>query len=181
MSFDALSKKANSISGPYRLKITEDDEFWKDSAFDYIRRLPSRTRGTIGQTLARSVFEEYGYNPTKRLNSFDVKHKNVISRYSTVWETGDWKFQQVRNTAFEFLFCLGLYPGSASAWLIPKDELYMSDGSLTERDGWGRQHGGKSGREDAWLIVHPESIPPWLGDFGGDISKIGGKFKTYLP
>lgn len=181
MSFDALSKKAGSVSAPYKLKIAEDDEFWKDSPFYYIRRLPSRTRGTIGQTLARSVFEEYGYSPTKRVNSFEVKHKNVISRSSMLWETGDWRFQQVRKTAFDFLFCLGLYPDNASAWLIPRDELYLKDGSLTERVGWERQHGGKSGKEDAWLVVHPENVPPWLGDFGGDISKIAARFKAYLP
>jgi hypothetical protein len=181
MSFDALSKKADAISTPYKQKIKEDDDFWKDSPFDYIRRLPSRTRGTIGQTLARSVFENYGYKPTKRPDCFEVNHKVVISRFSMLWETGDWKFQQIRDTPFELLFCLGVLPDSVSAWLIPKDELYLPDGSLTEREGWGRQHGGKTGKEDAWLVATPTDIPKWLGDFGGNISKISSQFKKHLP
>jgi hypothetical protein len=181
MSYNALSQKATSISPPYRQKIAEDDAFWEDSPFDWIRRLPSRTRGTIGQDLARSVFGEYGYAPSKRQNYFEVRDVDIISRSSMLWEGNEWRFQQVRDTPFEFLFCLGLYPNSASAWLIPKDELYLDDGSLTERAGWGRQHGGKSGNEDAWLIVSPNSIPPWLGDFGGDISRIAAVFNRLLP
>src|SRR5258708_6969704 len=142
MSFDALSQKANSISAPYKVKIVEEEEFWEDSPFDWIRRLPSRTRGKIGQDLARSVFEEYGYAPSKRQNSFEIKGANVISRSSMLWNAEEWKFQQVRDTKFDFLFCLGLYPDSASAWFIPKAELYLN-GELQDREGWGRQHGGK--------------------------------------
>jgi hypothetical protein len=98
-----------------------------------------------------------------------------------LWEDDHWKFQQVRNIQFDFLFCLGLYPDSASAWLIPKDDLYLADGSLTDREGWGRQHGGKSGKEDAWLIVYPNNPPQWLTRFGGDISRIPRVFTRLLP
>jgi hypothetical protein len=181
MSFAALTKQADAISAPYKTKIADDDAFWKNSPFDYIRRLPSRTKGTVGQTLARSVFYGYGYKPNKGKNSFKIGPSTIISRSSMVWETGEWKFQQVRDTKFDFLFCLGLYPDSASTWLIPKDELFLADGSLTDRDGWGRQHGGQAGTEDAWLIATPDDVPKWLGAFGGDISKISGVFKKYLP
>lgn len=180
MSFDALSRKTTSISPPYKRKIANDDAFWEDSPFDWIRRLPSRTRGTIGQTLSRSVFDEYGYTATKRKDSFDAAGKRIISRWSMLWEDDHWKFQQIRNTAFDFLFCMGINPDNASAWLIPKEELYLNDGSLTERDGWDRQHGGKSGKEDAWLIVYPSDVPQWLGKFGGDISKISKVFTRLL-
>jgi hypothetical protein len=181
MSFNGLERKAASISLPYMQKISEDDAFWRGSPFDYIRRLPSRTRGTIGQDLARSLFEEYGYDPSKRQNYFEVRGLNVISRSSMLWEGGEWRFQQVRDTPFDFLFCLGLYPDSASTWLIPKDELYLEDGTITEREGWSRQHGGRSGEEDAWLIVTPGAIPAWLAEFGGDVSNISAVFNRLLP
>src|SRR5260370_38011178 len=103
MSYNGLSQKATSISPPYKRKIAQDDQFWKDSPFDWVRRLTSRTRGTIGQTLARSVFEEYGYTPRKRKDSFDVGGKSIISRSSMLWEDDHWKFQQIRHVAFDFL------------------------------------------------------------------------------
>src|SRR5260370_6291632 len=98
-----------------------------------------------------------------------------------LWEEDLWKFKQIRHVAFDLLFCLGIYPDSASAWFIPKDELYLTDGSLTERDGWKRQHGGKSGKEDAWLIVYPSSVPQWLNRFGGDISRVSRVFTRLIP
>lgn len=179
MSFDALSKKALALSPPNKEKIAEENEFWEGSPFEWIRHLASRTRGKIGQDLARSVFEEYGYQPGKRKNSFEVNHAIVISRYSTPWEFTRWQFQQVRDTKFDFLFCLGVSPESAFAWLIPKAELYM-EGVLTERDGWGRQHGGKVGKEDSWLVVPTDNIPKWLATFGGNINGVQAVLKKSL-
>lgn len=170
MSFNALSVRAASISQQYLQKIADDDAFWAGSPFDWIRRLPSRTRGAIVRTLAESIFEQNGYAPQHRPNSFEIDGTNIISRSSMIWETGDWKFQQVRDTNFDFLFCLGLLPHSASAWLMPKSELYLADGSLTDRPGWAIQHGGQTGTEDAWLNVDPTNVQPWLNQFGGDVS-----------
>jgi hypothetical protein len=96
-----------------------------------------------------------------------------------LWNAEEWKFQQVRDTKFDFLFCLGLYPDSASAWLIPKAELYLN-GELQDREGWGRQHGGKTGKEDSWLIVPTNKVPKWLGEFGGAISNIPKVLNRYL-
>ena len=52
-----------------------------------------------------------------------------------LWNLEDWKFQQVRNTNFDYLFCLGLYSDNAYAWLIPKEELYVG-GEPREKEGW---------------------------------------------
>ncbi len=181
MSFATLAAKTTSISAPYQKRIAEDDELWDGSPFDWIRRLPSRTRGSIGQELSRFIFDENGYKPAKRKNSFEVSGTIIISRSSMLWEGDHWAFQQVRNTSFDFLFCLGLYPDSASAWLIPKGELYDPDGNLQDKEGWGRQHGGKSGKEDAWLTVYPNSVPAWLGKFGGEVSFVPAVLKRLLP
>jgi hypothetical protein len=67
----------------------------------------------------------------------------------------------------------------ASAWLIPKNELYANK-ELQEKEGWGRQHGGKSGKEDSWLIVPSNKPPVWLGKFGGNIDNIQKVFKRLL-
>lgn len=181
MSFDALTKKALALSPPYKIKIAEENEFWEGSPFEWIRHLASRTRGKIGQDLARSVFSEYGYSPAKRRNSFEVNGKTIISRYSTPWEFTTWQFQQVRDTDFHYLFCLGITPDSASTWLIPKSELYLPTGELVEgKEGWGRQHGGIAGNEDSWLIVPTDKPPAWLAKFGGSIDGIEKVMKKHL-
>jgi hypothetical protein len=179
MSFDALSDKATSLSPPYKAQIELENEFWEESPFEWIRHLASRTRGKIGQDLARSVFSQYGYRPSKRKDSFDVEGKTIISRYSTPWLFTTWQFQQVRDSSFDYLFCLGITPDSASAWLIPKEELYVG-GELQERAGWGRQHGGRAGTEDSWLVAPTENVPQWLGEFGGNIDGIERILRKYL-
>jgi hypothetical protein len=50
------------------------------------------------------------------------------------WDLASFRFQQVRDEDFDFVFCLGFYPDAAFGWFIPKDEFYV-DGVWQERDG----------------------------------------------
>ena len=40
-----------------------------------------------------------------------------------LWQTGTYKFQQIRNQNYRFVVCLGISPHDAHCWIIPKNVL----------------------------------------------------------
>ncbi len=179
MNWDNLAARAASVQSDYESRRLEEDAVWQDSPFDWMRRYAARSKGKIGSDLARGVFEDAGYKPGKRGENLEVENKIVQTRTSLLWSAGVWKFQQIRNTEFDFTFCLGLLPQAAYAWLVPKTEIFVGN-ELQEREGSGWQHGGNSGREDVWVVVNPESCPSWLSPYGGPIESISKAFERYL-
>ena len=96
-------------------------------------------------------------------------------KLSLEWGAGAFKFQQIRDEPFEYVFCLGLYPEGAYGWLIPREDLIV-DGIWQERDCLTPQHGGMAGTDTYWLSVDPASPPAWLSAYGGTLAE----FETVL-
>lgn len=52
-------------------------------------------------------------------------HKVEI-KFSTLWEQGDYVFQQLRNQDYEYALLLGVSPLTAHAWLVPSRKRYLA-------------------------------------------------------
>jgi len=103
--------------------------------------------------------------------SFEVKGKIVQSRFSTGWSQGGFKFQQLRNDRYDAVFCLGITPQKAYAWVIPKSAIFDQTGFLLKKPGLTTQHKGKRGSDTAWITIDLTALPAWMSACGGTVSE----------
>jgi len=146
-----------------------DDVAWIGSPFNWIRARPSRQKGTIGEKLVSGYLACKGFDVTR---SPDSDADRIVAGYraeikmSTLWKTGVYKFQQLRDQNYRFAVCLGISPFDAHCWVLPKEEIIerWEEGSISS------QHGGAGGSDTAWLHVDPTEVPAWLRQWGGRLS-----------
>lgn len=81
------------------------------------------------------------------------------------------RFEQLKDDDYEYIFCLGVQPDVAFAWLIPKSQIVLN-GVWQERDGLTGQHRGQAAVDTYWLAVKPENVQLWLQPFGGTIEQL---------
>lgn len=151
-------------------KYEEDDKAWEKSPFAWIRSRPSRSRGAIGEALISRYLEAKGFHVERSPDSDAdrmIDQKRVEIKSSTLWKGGFYKFQQLRDQNYSFAICLGISPGNAHCWVLPKDVIMdqWRAGGITS------QHRGQGGRDTAWLQVAPDNVPKWLREWGGSLSQ----------
>ena len=86
-------------------------------------------------------------------------------KFSTLWKSGGYKFQQIRDQNYDFVFALGISPFDAHAWVIPK--------AVLKRHVIGHmgQHTGAAATDTSWLSVKVGEEPHWLMECGGSLTK----------
>jgi hypothetical protein len=138
---------------------------WAGSPFAWIKTMRSRRIGKIGEQLVSGWCAAKGFDV---IRSPDAEADRIIGglrmeiKFSTLWESGTYTFQQLRNQRYDYAICLGLSPFSAHCWVIPKDVLLQN---------LRPQHGGAAGRDTRWLQnLNPQSPPGWLAPFGGTLA-----------
>lgn len=156
---------AEEIRQSYR---ASDDGEWTESPFAWIRpSMPSRRVGAIGEKLVSAWCLELGLDvvrsPDREADRL-ISGNRVEIKFSTRWQNGEYRFQQIRDQNYDFLFALGLSPFAVRAWLIPKDVL------LEHVIGRMGQHTGAGASETNWLAVRAGEEPRWLQPCGGDLS-----------
>jgi len=156
-----LAALASTLEADYVTPTVEDQ--WQSSPFGWIRARPSRQKGKIGEQLIAGWCAAKGLNVTR---SGDAQADRVIEgrrveiKFSTLWESGAYTFQQIRNQDYSHLICLGLSPFHAQCWVLPKEV------ALRRATG---QHMGSAARDTAWLSFQAASPPSWLGRYGGTL------------
>lgn len=148
--------------------LTEDLE-WEGSPFAWIKTRPSRQRGKIGEQLVAGWLAARGFN-VQRSPDADadkiIEGKRVEIKFSTLWRSRSYKFQQLRDQNYQMVICLGISPLDAHCWVLPKSEVlrqWRETGQIRS------QHGGTRGKDTAWLQVDPTSVPEWLAPWGGQL------------
>jgi hypothetical protein len=172
MSYQRLVEIAKDLEEDY-----EDDEydFWEGSPFSWIRDHKSATIGAIGRRLAAKIFGNLGLGVSRSGRILRVDNKTTIAvKFSMEWEEGRFVFEQIKDQKYDFLFCLGVQPDAAHAWLIPKTALHTGS-TWIEQDGLRPQHTGVLGNETAWLSVNPTTPYGWLSEFGGTLEQAEGR------
>lgn len=110
--------------------------------------------------LRRLDFEVDLALPVSRDHDRLVNDHKVEIKFSTLWEQGDFAFQQLRDQDYEYVVLLGVLPAAAQAWIVPKDEVFARATP---------QHGGSRGTDTRWLRFRAKSAPAWMADYGGDL------------
>jgi hypothetical protein len=160
-----LASIAGTLKGDY-MREGEDDP-WAESPFGWIRTRPSRQVGKIGEQLVAGWCAAKGLDV---ISSGDSEADRIIAgrrveiKLSTLWRSGVYKFQQIRDQNYEFAICLGISPFEAHCWVISKTTL--SENVI----GHTPQHAGRAGNDTFWLSVDPTRPPTWLTICGGSLA-----------
>lgn len=159
-----LASIAATLQGDYGNK----SDPWAGSPFAWIRTRPSRQVGKIGEQLVSGWCAAKGLDV---MASGDSQADRIIGgrrveiKFSTLWESGIYKFQQIREQNYEYAICLGVSPFNASCWVVSKDLLRAHVIGHTP------QHKGRSGTDTFWLSFPAESPPAWLFPCGGTLAQ----------
>lgn len=139
---------------------------WAGSPFEWLMRLPSRSRGRAGELIVDSWLDGLGFQvkpPTNSGHDRTVSGRKVEIKFSTLWGSGEYVFQQLRDQDYEVAVLLGVSPSIGHCWAIPKAEAFARAVP---------QHGGASGRDTKWLRIRVDSPPAWMGVYGGDLGAV---------
>ena len=146
-------------------------EMWANSPFHWIKSRPSRQIGKIGESLVAGWAASKGFDVSRPNNS---DHDKIIAdlkveiKFSTLWTNNEiFKFQQIRDQDYQYVFLLGLSPFDAQAWFVPKDKLLDPIPPALVP-----QHGGAAGTDTKWLSFQAASAPGWLLEFGGRLADV---------
>jgi hypothetical protein len=145
---------------------------WAGSAFEWIMRLASRRRGKAGEILVEAWLRRLGYEVGRPLSGDHdrlVGGRKTEIKFSTLWEGGDYVFQQLRDQDYELVVLLGVSPAAAHGWVVPK--AVAIERSIP-------QHGGARGSDTRWLRFRAASPPAWLSEFGGEPSEFERAART---
>ena len=149
-----------------------DDPRWAQIPFAWILARPSRQRGKIGEQLVAGWCAMKGLSVAP---SGDTEADLLIQGHraevksSTLWASGVYKLQQIRNQDYEFLVCLGIAPFDAQCWVIPKQ---------IARERTPVQHGGRRGADTHWLSFPAAEPPGWLEPYSGTLSSAFDRLRS---
>jgi len=144
--------------------LEEMNDLWKDSPFEWVLQLPPRSKGKLARSLLLSFFA------TKGLSIAPVKHSSetlIINglqfaiKFSMLWKTGIYKFQQIKSKGPENIICFGISPFEAHCWIFSRDYAIMHGK---------KQHQGANEAE-YWLSINPKEIPDWARHYGGSLDE----------
>jgi hypothetical protein len=166
--YSIQEKNLLEIAAKLESEYTGKKDVWGTSPFRWIRLESSKRKGAIGEKLVERWLVSNGLDVSRSPDSDADRiingHRSEI-KMSTLWETGVYKFQQLRNQNYEFAICLGLSPNDIHCWVLPKQNIMEFWGSGVI----GSQHNGNRGHETAWFSVDPDNVPNWLSPFGGTL------------
>ena len=150
---------------------------WENSPFAWIKTRPSRQVGAIGEKLVAAWCAAKGFDVMKSPDSESdriVDGHRIEIKFSTLWASGGYKFQQVRDQNYDYLFCLGISPFSAHAWLLPKSVL------LDHVIGHMGQHTGATGTDTAWIGFPVGKEFEWMKPYGGSLAGVYAVMRSFL-
>ena len=161
LQFDSDVREIVSIAENLRSEYRSYNLDWTESPFAWIKDLPSRTRGKVGEQLIEHWCREQNFDVRPSPDSDADRIINglrVEIKSSTLWKSGIYKFQQLRDQAYDVVVCLGLSPFDVHCWVLSKEVIIEQWRS----GGIGSQHGGSQGTDTAWLSVNPSAPQAWL-------------------
>jgi hypothetical protein len=163
-SSDIVARMAGLLSQCPALEVVNTQ--WEGSPFEKIRTLSSRGKGSLAEQWISAWAESEGLCVTRSASSeVDriIAGRKVEIKFSSLWENGNYRFQQIRNQGYEYCLCLGVSPYAVAAWLIPKKVLRKQSTG---------QHTGKKAKETLWLAFPAKKVPAWMAPYGGTLDDV---------
>jgi hypothetical protein len=155
---------AGALAGDY--VDLEQENQWAGSPFAWIRSRPSRQKGKIGEEIVAGWAAAKGVAVGRcQGQGADriIEGRPIEIKFSLLWASDVYVFQQFRDQEYEHAFCLGLSPFTAHAWLVPKQVIL---------DHAPAQHGGRAARDTHWLHLRPAEPPGWLRRYGPTLRRV---------
>lgn len=172
---EILASLSLSMQADY---VTPDDDPWLGSPFAWILSQPSRSKGAIGEKLISGWAATKGFDVVRTGDSDAdriIEGHRIEIKFSTLWKSGGFKFQQIREQDYEYCLCVGISPWDAHAWLLPKAVLreYVI--------GHMGQHTGATGTDTAWLGFQANSPYGWMAPYGPSLARVRDMFIEMGP
>lgn len=143
------------ISQMMQSEYSEENKQWKGSPFEWIKHRPSRSIGAIGEKIVSAWLAMHDFavarSPDAEADRL-VEGKRVEIKFSTLWKTGTYLFEQIRDQNYDLAVFLGVSPQDAHCWVVPKLDLirlWKKEHRISS------QHGGTSGTDTAWVRLSP--------------------------
>ena len=139
----------------------DENKLWANSPYAWIRTLSSSRKGRVGEKFVEKLAHENGIPVSKHRAAGSDRTIGKIAaevKFSTLWATGDYCFQQIRDQEYSHAVLFGLSPHAEHLWVVPKAVLWAHSTP---------QHTGKAGTETHWLKFNPSQPPDWLAPYGG--------------
>lgn len=148
-----------------RSTLQGKNDQWKDSPFEWVLQLPPRTKSKLGKHLVMTYLLSNGIElqdtGIKSGVGFIANNKIISIKFSTLWERGYYKFQQIRENGYDYLLCFGLAPNNAHCYIFEKDYV-LSHAQV--------QHKG-TGSAEYWISFNPSNPDQWVKLYGDTIDK----------
>jgi len=153
---------------------------WQNSPFEWIENAMPASKGKLGKAIVKGFLTDNGFEVRLcRASGADLVVDGVKVRVksSTLWESGIYNFQQIREEDYEILFCLGISPHSVHAWAVSKSDIVWSDMK--------HQHGGSKGssaqKNTWWIQCRPQgSSLSWMHPKSGNLTRVCSELRKML-
>ncbi len=159
VAFKELAIKSNYI----RAKLQVQNDQWKNSPFEWVQQLPARTKSKLGKHLVTTYLSSNGFivEETNNISGVGLLINNSIVsiKFSSLWDRGYYKFQQIRSSGYDYLLCFGLAPYDAHCYIFEREHV-LSHAKV--------QHKGTKG-DEYWISIDPLNPPSWAIGHGGSI------------
>jgi len=163
--FQMLAATASNLQEEWE----EKSDLWKGSPFEWIVQLPARSKGKLARRLISTWFVSKGLQIDRIKDSSEVitiKNLQFAIKFSTLWTTGHYKFQQIRKSGPDFVICFGISPFEVHCWVLNK-EYAIKNGT--------QQHKGAS---EYLITINPSFPPQWVLDHGGSLEQASQVLKN---
>ncbi len=139
-------------------------DIWQNSKYEVLKRTDSSRKGRIFKSIVRSQLLSQGFEvgPGGKGYSLLVDGIPVEVKGSTLWENGEFRFQQLRQfDAFKRAVLVAVSPNKIHMWYVTREDLARRLFHGTRHG----QHGGQSNRTGTfWLRMRSGVVPSWFRD-----------------
>jgi site-specific DNA-methyltransferase (adenine-specific) len=139
----------------------EKNDTWNNSPFEWILQLPARQKGKIARQLVISWIERKGITTDRSKDPGEnliIRGEKIAIKFSTLWSTGIYKFQQVRKDGYDHILCFGISPNEVHCWVFKREHALENAES---------QHKGDA---EYWITIDPKNPKDWVRKYGGSLN-----------
>jgi hypothetical protein len=138
---------------------------WDQSTYFWVKNNPPQQTALVAKASLLDWLRQFGISCEQSGWLVESDLGKLCIKFSTIWHSGVYKFQQIRDEDYDYLVCLGISPHQAHLWFVPKTEV---DNRII---GIAGQHRGSSANDTFWLSIDPTYAHAWLNNYGGTIGQ----------
>jgi 16S rRNA G966 N2-methylase RsmD len=142
--------------------LQKKSDLWKGSPFEWLTQIPARQKGSLGSSLVAAWCASKGLSVEKSKDPGEnliINGSRVALKFSTLWSSGIYKFQQIRSSGYDYVLCFGISPNEAHCWVFKREHAIKN--AIP-------QHKSAKGAE-YWIEIDVKQPPEWTKNYGGTL------------